>query len=186
MHIKVTGWNIVDFIDMVQREKTCMDFVSTAIIFWFSCSRENCLRSRKAISFQEGFGFMDLLGYAGCFIMYSEITKLYYRKTIGHVFTNHVQVEGTTQKMFSPVSCFLPQYTFPPLSDAGVCSEKMAAPGQKFCVLEYHTSNSVVTVQRAFRAKYAKDPPTDKIIHAQYKKFTENGCLCKQNQVVAR
>ena len=33
----------------------------------------------------------------------------------------------------------------------------MAAPGEKsFCVLEYHTSKSVVTVQRAFRAKYAK------------------------------
>jgi hypothetical protein len=30
----------------------------------------------------------------------------------------------------------------------------MAAPGEKsFCVLEYHTSNSVVTVQREFRAK---------------------------------
>jgi len=39
----------------------------------------------------------------------------------------------------------------------------MAAPGQKsFCVLEYHTSKPVVTVQRAFRAEYAKDPPTDK------------------------
>jgi len=44
-----------------------------------------------------------------------------------------------------------------PLSDASVCSEKMAAPGEKsFCMLEYHTSKSVVTVQRAFRAKYAK------------------------------
>jgi len=33
----------------------------------------------------------------------------------------------------------------------------MAAPGEKsFCVLEYHTSKSVVTVQRAFRAKHAK------------------------------
>ena len=33
----------------------------------------------------------------------------------------------------------------------------MAAPGEKsFCVLEYHTSMSVVTVQRAFRTKYAK------------------------------
>jgi hypothetical protein len=39
-----------------------------------------------------------------------------------------------------------------------VCSEKMAAPGEKsFCVLEYHTSKSVITVQHAFRAKYAKD-----------------------------
>jgi predicted metalloendopeptidase len=34
----------------------------------------------------------------------------------------------------------------------------MVVPWEKsFCVLEYHTSKSVVTVQRAFRAKYAKD-----------------------------
>ena len=33
----------------------------------------------------------------------------------------------------------------------------MSAPGEKsFCVLEYHTSKSVVAVQRAFRTKYAK------------------------------
>jgi hypothetical protein len=57
----------------------------------------------------------------------------------------------------------------------------MAAPGEKsFCVLEYHSSKSVVTVQRAFRAKYAKDPPTDKTIRVCYKQFTETGCLCKQ------
>ena len=53
--------------------------------------------------------------------------------------------------------------------------------GQKsFCVLEYHASKSVVTVQRAFRAKYAKYPPTDKTIRVLYKQFTEIGCLCKQ------
>jgi hypothetical protein len=58
----------------------------------------------------------------------------------------------------------------------------MAAPGEKsFCVLEYHdTSKCVVTVQCAFRAKYAEDPPTDKTIRAWYKQFTETGCLCKQ------
>jgi len=28
----------------------------------------------------------------------------------------------------------------------------------RFCVLEYHTSKSVVTVQRAFRAKYSSPP----------------------------
>jgi hypothetical protein len=57
----------------------------------------------------------------------------------------------------------------------------MAAPGQKsFCVLEYHTGKSVVTAQREFRAKYAKVPPTDKIIRAWYKQFTETVCLCKQ------
>ena len=57
----------------------------------------------------------------------------------------------------------------------------MAAPGEKsFCVLEYHTSKSVVTVQCVFRAKYAKDPPTDKTIREWFKQFTETGCLCKQ------
>jgi arsenate reductase-like glutaredoxin family protein len=56
----------------------------------------------------------------------------------------------------------------------------MVAPWEKsFCVLEYHTSKCVVTVQRAFRAKYAKDPPTDKTIRAWYKQFTETECLCK-------
>jgi len=57
----------------------------------------------------------------------------------------------------------------------------MAAPGEKsFCVLEYQTSKSVVTVQCAFRAKYLKDPRSDKTIHAWYKQFTETGCLWKQ------
>ena len=32
--------------------------------------------------------------------MYSGITKNYYRKTVGHVFTKHVQIEGTTQIFF--------------------------------------------------------------------------------------
>jgi hypothetical protein len=35
-------------------------------------------------------------------------------------------------------------------------------------------------VQRAFRAKYAKDPSTDNTIRAWYKQFTETGCLCEQ------
>jgi hypothetical protein len=67
------------------------------------------------------------------------------------------------------------------MAAASVCSDKMAATGGKsFCVLEYHTSKTVVTVQCAFYAKYAKDPPTDKTIRAWCKQFTEAGCLCKQ------
>ena len=85
----------------------------------------------------------------GRFIMYSGITKMYYRNTAGHVFTKPVQIEGTTQFFSPPVSCFSSQFTFLPLGDASVCSEKMAAPGEKsFCVFVYHTSKSVVTVQR--------------------------------------
>jgi hypothetical protein len=38
----------------------------------------------------------------------------------------------------------------------------------------------VVIVQRAFRAQYAKKPPTDKTIRAWYKQVTETGFLCEQ------
>jgi hypothetical protein len=47
-------------------------------------------------------------------------------------------------------------------------------------VLEYHARKSVVPEQRAFRSKYAKVPPTEKIFRAWYKQFTETGCLCKK------
>jgi hypothetical protein len=44
-----------------------------------------------------------LLRNTGRFIMYSGITKIYYRKTVGHVFTKQtVQIEGTTQIFFPP------------------------------------------------------------------------------------
>ena len=42
----------------------------------------------------------------GRFLMYSGFTKTYYRKTVGHVFTKLVEIEGTTQNIFFPVSCF--------------------------------------------------------------------------------
>jgi hypothetical protein len=38
--------------------------------------------------------------------MYSGITKIYYRKTTGHVFTKPEQIEGTTQNFFSPSKLF--------------------------------------------------------------------------------
>jgi hypothetical protein len=106
--------------------------------------------------------------------MYSGITKIYDRKTVGQVFTKPVQTEGTTQ--FPPpqkVVCHCSSHFW--VGDVSVCSEKMATLGEKsFCVLQYHTSKSVVTVQRAFGAKHAKDPPTDKTIRAWYKQFTES------------
>jgi hypothetical protein len=42
--------------------------------------------------------------YTGRFIMYSRITKIYYGKTVGHVFTKPVQIEGTTH--FFPSKLF--------------------------------------------------------------------------------
>jgi hypothetical protein len=98
--------------------------------------------------------------------MYSGITKIYDRKTVGQMFTKPVQLEG---KKNCPESCFSSWFTFLLLGVASVCGEKMAAPGEKpFCVLEYRMSKSVVAVQRAFRAKYAKDQPTDKIGYSSY------------------
>jgi hypothetical protein len=38
--------------------------------------------------------------------MYFGITKIYYRKTVGHIFTKPVQIEGTTQKFFPPSKLF--------------------------------------------------------------------------------
>jgi hypothetical protein len=38
--------------------------------------------------------------------MNSGITKIYDRKTVGHVFTKPVQIEGTTQNFFSPRKLF--------------------------------------------------------------------------------
>jgi hypothetical protein len=40
--------------------------------------------------------------YTGRFIMYSGITKIFNRKTVGHVFTKPVQIEGATLNFFFP------------------------------------------------------------------------------------
>ena len=53
--------------------------------------------------------------------------------------------------------------------------------GEKaFCVLEFHSRQSIISVQRFFRREYGKDPPTDKTIHAWYTQFKETSCLCKK------
>ena len=41
--------------------------------------------------------------YTGRFTMYSGIIKIYYRKTVGLVFTKPVQIEETTQFFFQQV-----------------------------------------------------------------------------------
>ena len=42
-----------------------------------------------------------------------------------NLYRNKEQLEA----FFPPVSCFSSQFTFMPLGDASVCTEKMAAPG---------------------------------------------------------
>lgn len=58
----------------------------------------------------------------------------------------------------------------------------MALTGEQksFCVLDYHVNNSVISVQRHFRTKYGRDPPTGKTIRTWYEKFRDTGCICKR------
>ena len=48
-----------------------------------------------------------------------------------------------------------------------------------FCVLELAKTNSVTLVQRLFRRRYGKPPPTRQSIYDWSKKFQETICLCK-------
>jgi hypothetical protein len=48
-----------------------------------------------------------------------------------------------------------------------------------FCVLEFHSTKSVITVQREFRKEFEKDPPTANSIRMWYKTFVDKGCICK-------
>jgi hypothetical protein len=44
--------------------------------------------------------------YTWCFIMYSEIKKNYYRKTVVYTFTKPLQIQGTIHKRFFPSKLF--------------------------------------------------------------------------------
>ena len=59
---------------------------------------------------------------------------------------------------------------------------KMAANGSEkaFCVLPFHECRSVTIVQRQFRTKFGKQPPSDNSIGRWYAEFQETGCVCKR------
>jgi len=58
----------------------------------------------------------------------------------------------------------------------------MAANGSEkaFCVLIFHECRSVTIVQRQFRTKFGKQPPSDNSIWRLYALFQEIGCVCKR------
>ena len=51
-----------------------------------------------------------------------------------------------------------------------------------WCVLKFHKTNSVVTVQHAFKRKFNVDPPTNKSILKWHGNFIERGCICDQRK----
>jgi hypothetical protein len=64
-----------------------------------------------------------------------------------------------------------------------VKSKMGLTPQQRsWCVFEFAETNSVVTVQRAFRRKFNVDPPTDKSILKWYSNFIEKGGICDQRK----
>ena len=61
---------------------------------------------------------------------------------------------------------------------------KMALTSQQrgWCVLEFHKTSSVETVQRAFRRKFNVDTTTYKSILKWHRNFIERGCICDQRK----
>ena len=57
----------------------------------------------------------------------------------------------------------------------------MAANGSEkaFCVLTFRECRSVTIVQRQFRTKFGKQPPSDNSIRRLYAQLQETGCVCK-------
>ena len=49
-------------------------------------------------------------------------------------------------------------------------------------VLEFHKTNSVVIVQRAFKLKFNVDPPTNKSNSKWHRGFIERGCICDKRK----
>jgi len=53
---------------------------------------------------------------------------------------------------------------------------------RSWCVLEFHKTNSVVTVQCAFKLKFNVNLPTNKSILKWHRNFIERGCICDQRK----
>jgi hypothetical protein len=79
------------------------------------------LNSMQLYMYRNGSMYFCCNENTGHFIRYSRITKMYYRKAIGHVFTKPVQIEGTTQKFVSLQVVFH--------RSSHVCSEAIRSDG---------------------------------------------------------
>jgi len=81
-------------------------------------SRNHCYPvERKSITYSECVFPYSCLSYTAlqcaCAVLYRafhyvlrDYKKFYYRKTVGHVFTKPIQVEGTTKKLSFPSRLF--------------------------------------------------------------------------------
>jgi len=81
--------------------------------------------------------------------------------------------KGLTQEIFN----------FPARRQRAVkCKMAPTSQQRSWCVLEFHKTNNVVTVRRAFKLKFNVDPPANKSILKWHRNFTERGCICDQRK----
>jgi hypothetical protein len=62
------------------------------------------------------------------------------------------------------------------------CEMVLTSQQRGWCVLEFHKTNSVVPVQRAFKRKFNVALPTDECILKWHRNFIERGCICEQRK----
>ena len=75
--------------------------------------------------------------------------------------------------------CGVQQLCISPL--AAQFTKKAANGSEKaFCVLTFHECGSITIVQRQFRTKFGKQPPSDNSIRRWYAQFQETGCVCER------
>ena len=74
-------------------------------------------------------------------------------------------------------------FNFPACRQRAVkCKMALTSQQRSWCVLEFHKTNSVVIVQRAFKLKFNVDPPTNKSILKWHRNFIERGWICDQRK----
>jgi hypothetical protein len=75
-------------------------------------------------------------------------------------------------------------FNFPARRQRAVnCKMAFTSQQRSWCVLEFHKTSSVVTVQRSFKLKFTTvDPPTNKSILKWHRNFIERGCICDQRK----
>jgi len=74
-------------------------------------------------------------------------------------------------------------FNFPARRQRGVkCKMALTLQQRGWRVLEFRKTNSVVTVQRAFKRKFNVDPLTNKSIFKWHRNFIERECICDQRK----
>ena len=103
----------------------------------------------------------------------SLISSSYKNQNLLGYFYKYGTADTLTQEIFN----------FPARRQKAVkCKMALNSQQRSWCVLEFHKTNSVVIVQRAFKHKFNVDPPTNKSISKWHKNFIERGCICDQRK----